>query len=226
MITRAEWGAKYGKGALDPGAEPRVVIHHSFKPALDPEDDELTERNAVRSIERYHVESNGWDGIGYNFLVAPSGRVYEGRGWLNKGSHAGPVNGSSIGICLLIDGNVTGPGPKLINAVRALIQEGLDKGEITDEYTISGHRDHMAGRTCPGDKVYKMLQIFRHDVALMLNRPEVGERRWSNALQEYVFLTHYVDDETWSYIRESELRMLGRRAGAAFSKFPKTPNRG
>lgn len=163
IVTRAEWGARYDRGALDPGPEPRVVIHHSYRPALTASASASIEIAAVRAIERYHVSDNGWDGIGYNFLVAPSGRVYEGRGWKYKGAHAGPVNGSSIGVCLLIDGTVTEPSDAAVQTVRALLAEGLEQEEIAANYIVSGHRDHMAGRTCPGDKVYARLQDFRHD---------------------------------------------------------------
>lgn len=163
IIARATWGARFGRGSPDPGAEGRVVIHHSQRPHLEAGATYGAEVQAIRGIEEFHVKTNGWDGIGYNFLVAPSGRVYEGRGWANKGAHAGPgVNGTSIGICLLIDGERTSPSDRMIQAVRALITRGIRNGEISERYVLSGHRDHM-GTTCPGGKVYARLQDLRHD---------------------------------------------------------------
>lgn len=159
---RASWGAKYGRGSLDPGAEELVVIHHSYRPALSPLATVAQEREAVRGIERFHVEENEWAAIGYNFLIAPSGRVYEGRGWSYSGAHAGPVNKRSIGICLLINGQVTDPTMASIWSVRSLIRIGLDEREILSSYKVGGHRDYMP-RECPGDRVYARLQAFRHD---------------------------------------------------------------
>lgn len=161
VTTRAEWDAVHGRGSLDPGPEGRIVIHHSYRPALSPHATVAQEIAAWRAIERFHVETNGWDGIGYNFGAAPSGRLYEGRGWKYRGAHAGPVNGDSIGICLLIDGNRDDPTPEMMQSVRALIAHGVHLGEVVEDYTISGHRDHMP-RECPGDLVYVRLHEFRH----------------------------------------------------------------
>lgn len=44
-----------------------------------------------------------WNDIGYNFLVAPTGDVFEGRGWGVKGAHAVKYNSKSVGICLIGD---------------------------------------------------------------------------------------------------------------------------
>lgn len=47
------------------------------------------------------MNSNGWDDIGYNFLVGEDGNVYEGRGWDNVGAHAKDFNSQSMGVCIL-----------------------------------------------------------------------------------------------------------------------------
>lgn len=172
ITTRAEWDATHGTGTLDPGPEPRVIIHHAYRPALSPDATVEQEVAAIQGIERHHIKPVSQGGLGavgiaYNFLAAPSGRIYEGRGWKYRGAHAGPVNGDSIGICLLIDGTVDEPTPAMIQAVRALIAHGVELGEVATDYGVSGHRDHMA-RECPGDKVYARLQEFRHDAVFVI----------------------------------------------------------
>jgi hypothetical protein len=74
----------------------------------------------VRAIYAYHVQGNGWDDIGYNFLIDGEGRVYEGR-WardyaagekptgedLNEngvvGAHVFNHNAGSAGVAMLGD---------------------------------------------------------------------------------------------------------------------------
>ena len=55
----------------------------------------------VRGIQRYHVLSNGWNDIGYNFLVDKYGRIFEGRGGGIQnviGAHAQGFNTGSVGV--------------------------------------------------------------------------------------------------------------------------------
>lgn len=38
-------------------------------------------------MQTFHMESKGWDDIGYNFMIGGDGAVYEGRGWDSQGAH-------------------------------------------------------------------------------------------------------------------------------------------
>jgi peptidoglycan recognition protein len=55
----------------------------------------------VQGFQDYHMDSNGWSDIGYNFLVGGDGNIYEGRGWERVGAHAPGYNSNSMGICFI-----------------------------------------------------------------------------------------------------------------------------
>tara|TARA_Y100000401_G_scaffold117424_2_gene126196 strand:+ start:17018 stop:17440 length:423 start_codon:yes stop_codon:yes gene_type:complete len=70
-----------------------IVIHC----AATPDDRDVT----AADIKRWHVEDNGWDDIGYHFVIRRNGLVEAGRDIKMSGAHARAVNGRSVGICLI-----------------------------------------------------------------------------------------------------------------------------
>ena len=60
---------------------------------------------SCKGIQLFHVQGNGWNDIGYNFLVDRFGTIYEGRyGGVDRnvvGAHALGFNTGSVGIALL-----------------------------------------------------------------------------------------------------------------------------
>ena len=54
----------------------------------------------VREVRRWHVDVNGWDDVGYHFLIDRNGTIVEGRAVEKAGAHTKGHNAHSIGICL------------------------------------------------------------------------------------------------------------------------------
>ena len=93
---------------MPPRADPRygevqlAFVHHTVT-ANDygPEDS----AGIVLGIARYHRNSNGWNDIGYNFLVDKYGQIFEGRaGGIDQpvvGAQAQGYNSVSTGIASL-----------------------------------------------------------------------------------------------------------------------------
>lgn len=131
IITRAQWGANEGLRRNEPAFNriAKLVVHHS-----DTANDDPDPAATVRAIQAFHIRSNGWDDIGYNFLIDQQGRIYEGR-WarnyadgelhngedLNNfgvvGAHALNVNGGAVGVCLLGTFTSQAPTPAAIDAL-------------------------------------------------------------------------------------------------------------
>ncbi|EGJ51791.1 N-acetylmuramoyl-L-alanine amidase [Desulfocurvibacter africanus] len=107
-------------------------------------------------IDRWHKQ-NGWDGIGYHYVIRRSGVIESGRpldinaapGWQTvTGAHVAGMNSQAIGICLV--GGRHGK-PDFSGQQREslwLLVETLKR--IAPEAEVVGHRDLDKGKTCPG----------------------------------------------------------------------------
>jgi N-acetylmuramoyl-L-alanine amidase len=152
IVQRGEWGGPVTPaGHETAGAKRLVVIHHSYRPHRECGVALEREKADVRGMHRYHADQ-GWGGIGYNWLAFQSGNVYEGRGWGRVGAHTAGQNSASVGICLVIDGDVHAPTDAAIAAVEAIIAEGVLLGHIAPDHRRAPHSEFTA-KTCPGAKV-------------------------------------------------------------------------
>lgn len=145
IISRAGWGARAPRGrqVITWGNRTEFVVHYSAGPTSQ----------TPRQIQDYHMNSQGWSDIGYNFLVDVKGNIYEGRGWLVVGAHAPGHNVSGIGVCVIgRDGDAT---PAAKRAVRWLYDQAVKyKGA---RLRMLGHRDVYA-TSCPGDELYSWVR--------------------------------------------------------------------
>lgn len=189
IISRGQWGADEALRRCCPRAATALKIafmHHTATGnAYGPGDSAAI----VRSIYAYHVQAQGWDDIGYNFLVDRYGQIFEGRaGGIGRpiiGAHARGFNTGSTSVAIIGSFSSSDVPSSALNASRNLLAWRLDVEHIdpegnavmtsggSDRYqagttvtlpVISGHRD--TGNTdCPGGRLYDRLPSLRRDVA-------------------------------------------------------------
>ena len=178
IISRAGWGADESLKRAPPRYAPSVqmvFIHHTDTPNGYAESDVPA---IIRSIYVYHVRSNGWNDIGYNFLVDAYGRVFEGRaGGIDQpviGAHTLGFNAGSVGIAYIGNGSLAPLTAAAKAAITSLIAWRLDVAHVdplghatlvsggNDRYpagksatfrVVSGHRDALS-TDCPGSLIY------------------------------------------------------------------------
>ncbi|XP_005093494.1 peptidoglycan-recognition protein SC2-like [Aplysia californica] len=160
IVSRAEWGARAPKAVSYLSKQPvkYAFIHHSA------EGECFSRANcsrAVRGYQNYHMDSKGWDDVGYSFMVGGNGDIFEGRGWDKVGAHTFGYNTVGLGFCLSGNFMTHLPTKAQMDSVKALIKCGVDKGKIATNYTLRGHRD-MGATLCPGDKLYAEIKTWPH----------------------------------------------------------------
>ena len=115
----------------------------------------------VRNVQSFHIESNGWNDIGYSFLVGGDGSVYEGRGWDIEGAFTLGYNRLAIGISFIGTFMSELPTPKQLQAGKQLIDLGVKLGKISPEYKLLAHRQ-LSSTESPGLAFYKLLMTWPH----------------------------------------------------------------
>ncbi len=199
IIPRTAWGGD----SVPPRAAPQfgqvqlAFVHHTVNA-----NDYTAEQSAsiVLAIAKYHRDTNGWNDIGYNFVVDQYGQVFEARaGGVEQavvGAQAQGYNDQSTGIAVI---GTFSAAPLPEAAMAALAQligwklslhgvpcEGSlvvvsGGGELNRYPTgapvtlqrISGHRDGDA-TSCPGDVAYGQLPELRRRAAALAGPVAAG----------------------------------------------------
>jgi hypothetical protein len=119
IVTRTEWGADESLKKKRGGCTRRffdlqqLFVHHTAGKNNDKEP-----AATMRAIDWYHTVRQGWCDVGYNFVIAPNGTIFEGR-WARKygpweihssedlagrvvtGAHVSGFNSGSAGVSLM-----------------------------------------------------------------------------------------------------------------------------
>ena len=223
IVPRAGWNADESIRRAPPSYASAIrlaIIHHTAG------QNDYTRAQApaiVRGIELFHVKGNGWNDIGYNFLVDRFGTIYEGRsGGVDRnviGAHALGFNTGSVGIALLGTYGSTKPAAAALDAIARIVSWKLDLAHVdptsfltfisggSERYpngvpvllsAVSGHRD--TGLTeCPGDALYAKLGSIAA-TARALGGPKIFDPRADAAEASVRFRARLSQVQPWTVV--------------------------
>jgi hypothetical protein len=183
FVNRAGWGCTQ---VWSPGTTTvtHLIVHHAAGTNTSSDWGAV-----VLGIWNFHTTPSGSGGagysdIGYNWLVAPDGVLYEGR--YNSsvsnitGAHFCGTNGNTMGVCMLGDyTNITITAAARAKLAQLLAWKACERnidplassvhaGSNRTIFNISGHRDGCATQ-CPGNTFYPDLPGVRIDVSNIMN---------------------------------------------------------
>ncbi|UED85994.1 peptidoglycan recognition protein [Streptomyces profundus] len=194
IVIRSGWGADESlreSGFVYTDTVKTAFVHHT----ADTNNYSCSEAPAmIRAIYRYHVVSQGWRDVGYNFFVDRCGTIYEGRagGVIEpvQGAHTAGFNHNSMGVAVIGTYTSTKPNRDITDALSLLTAWKLGlfdvnaggsanrtsqgggkyaKGTTVRMNNISGHRDGFATE-CPGEELYKALGTIRSTATKLQGR--------------------------------------------------------
>ena len=120
-----------------------IVIHHTAS----------TAKETVEQIHNFHINNNGWAGIGYHFYIRKDGTIYRGRPEKYVGAHCENYNSVSLGICCEGNFEIEQPTDNQLKSLSELLQHLKQKyGNVQ----VVGHRD-LNATACPGKNLYSKL---------------------------------------------------------------------
>lgn len=205
LVTRAEWDARAPKGSYEVLHSTRgVKVHYTGgyeNPKMADDHDLCVAR--VRSIQRQHMDGNGWLDIGYTAAACWHRKVFVGRGpgHLPAANGAGLNSGHYAVVALVGNSGLVEPTDELLLAIWDAIDWLRAKGGAGKE--IKGHRDGYS-TDCPGGPLYAWVKKGAPRPGGGTRPADVDEKPvtgrapvWPGRLLAYPPLTVGDDVETW-----------------------------
>lgn len=164
IITRAQWGADESVKRTSGSCKRKfykvqqLFVHHTAGANFD-----TRPKATMRAIYWYHAVRQGWCDIGYNFVIAPDGRIFEGR-WARNyapfelhdsesrdgkavaGAHVSGYNSGSIGISLMGNYDQVQIAPAMRRTLAEVLAWEADRHNLDPE-GVHRYRNPETGAT-------------------------------------------------------------------------------
>ncbi len=159
IVAASDWGSKPQPIPDSRKQTPKfVTIHHAgvvWTARVAPE-------VFVRNMQSWGQRDKGWPDLPYHFLIAPDGRIFEGRplDYEPESNTKYPLAGN-VGVEMMGSFESQRPDPRQIASCVKLTAWLCDEYRI-DPATVRGHKDAASGQTtCPGKDFDRYLKDGR-----------------------------------------------------------------
>lgn len=206
LITRSEWGARYGDGVDSrPLPATEAYLHHSVTIApniqwVDVDGDRVDddEERAMRAIEDIGVSRFGTAyGFPYTAAFMPRGNAaYLGHAVGQMGAHTYGRNDTAVGFVLVGNYDTNRPTDAQLDAVAWALVEFKRRGWLRSARLTGGHRDAPGAATaCPGRYAYEAIDEINRRAAAIENGEEddmtAEDRELLESTKRRAELAHY-----------------------------------
>jgi hypothetical protein len=205
ITSRTAWNAIKTNIPDKSGALPKVYIHHTAGHYPVNVSEEIQQMHTLQHIA---IDVKGYTDIDYNWLIGPSGTVYESRGASKKSAATLGENDVSRSVCFM--GNFQGDIPTEVSlqACIELICYLIKIKELVParQLEVLGHRDnpkHPMATACPGEHLYAYIPRIREAV---LNYTPVGDEDMLGArfLRQKGYVNAFVVGEGFPVLHMSQ----------------------
>lgn len=125
----------------------KIILHCS----ATPEGKDYT----VAQIRDWHVRGNGWNDIGYHYVIYRDGTIHRGRPVEQAGAHTKGHNANSIGVCYIGGCAADGKTPKDTRTPEQTHSMHELVAQLQQQYpgaTVHCHNE-FANKACPSFKI-------------------------------------------------------------------------
>ena len=149
IIRPDQWGiSDHDAWSKAPGPLDEVFFHTSVTKQLPKSATVAQEKEQMRAVDSI-AHARGFNGFSYSWGILPSGRVYEGRGWLTVEAATLGFNEGSDSICFIGNTDAFKLTKEQELAALALIERGQKFGKLAAKLDLRAHND-VAPKACPG----------------------------------------------------------------------------
>ena len=162
---RKDWGARHRNGFGARSIPVTLWLHHTVTTHLPESATVAQERAQMRVLEDIGQQRFG-GGVSYNWILFPSGRLYQGIGVRRRGAHTLGHNVTGMAVALAGNYQNTPMTEAQIQTLAWFLPFAKKEGWIREARFNGGHRDAPGNSTaCPGNRAHAQIAEVHRRVA-------------------------------------------------------------